>query len=348
MATLNPRALALKAILALPGPMLRALSGGAAVYVGGRTLDPRLQFIAAQGRAAPPLSSLAPEVARLHTAAGFGVLRGAPEPGVTITPLKVPGGGGLIDARVYRPAILALDAPLLIFAHQGGGVIGDLDTTENFCALFAATAGWPVVSIDYRLAPEHRFPAALEDMLAACRWGREAAAGFGAAPGRIAVGGDSIGGHLAASACQALRRAGEPQPALQLLIYPALDAAGEQPSMALYGQSWPLTAADMAWFMGHYLGPEDSPENPLLSPLREPDLAGLAPAVIAGAGFDPLVDQGEAYARALIAAGGRAVYRCYDSLAHAFTAFIDIVPAARAACRQIAELARDTAANDKP
>jgi len=343
---LNPQGLALKAILTLPAPVLRALSGGAVVYVGGRTLDPRLQFIAAQGRAAPPLSSLAPEIARLQTAAAFSLMRGAPEPGVTIRPLKIPGGAGHIDARAYRPAVLSLDAPLLIFAHQGGGVIGDLDTTENFCALLAATAGWPVVSIDYRLAPENRFPAALDDMLAACRWGREAAASFGASPGRIAVGGDSIGGHLAASACQALRRAGEAQPALQLLIYPALDAAGEQPSMTLYGQSWPLTAADMSWFMGHYLGPEDSPEDPRLSPLRETDLSGLAPAVIACAGFDPLLDQGEAYARALIAAGGQAVYRCYDSLAHAFTAFIDLVPAARAACRQIAELARETAARE--
>jgi acetyl esterase/lipase len=348
MAMTNPRGVALKAILALPAPILRALSGGAAVYVGGRTLDPRLQFIAAQGRGAPPLFSLAPEVARLHTAAGFGVLRGAPEPGVTITPLKVPGGAGMIDARAYRPAVLSLDAPLLIFAHQGGGVIGDLDTTENFCALFAATAGWPVISIAYRLAPENRFPAALEDMVTACRWGRETAADFGAAPGRMAAGGDSIGGHLAASACQALRRAGQAQPVLQLLIYPALDAGGEQPSMTVYGQSWPLTAADMSWFMGHYLGPEDSPGDPRLSPLREPDLAGLAPAVIAGAGFDPLLDQGEAYARALIAAGGHAVYRCYDSLSHAFTAFIDIVPAAREACRQIAELARDTVANGAP
>jgi acetyl esterase/lipase len=343
MATFNPRGLALKAILALPAPVLRALSGGAAVYVGGRTVDPRLQFIAAQSRGVPPLSSMAPEVARLHTAAGFGVLRGAPEPGVAITPLKVPGGDGLIAARAYRPDHIGPDAPLLIFAHQGGGVIGDLDTTDNFCALLAAVAGWPVVSIDYRLAPENRFPAALEDMLAACRWGREAAASFGAASGRIAVGGDSIGGHLAASACQGLRRAGEAQPALQLLIYPALDAAGEQPSMTLYGQSWPLTSADMAWFMGHYLGPDDSPKDPRLSPLRESDLSGLAPAVIAGAGFDPLLDQGEAYARALRGAGGQAVYRCYDSLTHAFTAFIDIVPAARAACRQIAELARDTA-----
>jgi acetyl esterase/lipase len=346
MASMTPRGLALKAILALPAPILRALSGGAAVYLGGRTLDPRLQFIASQGRAAPPLSSLAPEVARLHTAAGFRHMRGAPEPGVSITPVQVPGGDGVMHARAYRPDVLGLDAPLLIFAHQGGGVIGDLDTTENFCALFAATAGWPVVSIDYRLAPEHRFPAALEDMLAACRWGREAATSFGAAPGRIAVGGDSIGGNLAASACQALRRAGEDQPVLQLLIYPALDAAGEQPSMTLYGQSWPLTAADMGWFMGHYLGPEHSPEDPRLSPLRETDLAGLAPAVIACAGFDPLLDQGEAYARGLIAAGGQAVYRCYDSLAHAFTAFIDIVPAARAACRQIAELARETAARE--
>jgi acetyl esterase/lipase len=224
---------------------------------------------------------------------------------------------------------------------MGGGVIGDLETSEAFCAILAGALRAPVISVDYRLAPEHRFPAGLDDVMAAYRSVRDNAARFGAPAGAAAIGGDSVGGNFAAVICQRLRDAGEPQPALQLLIYPAVDMASETPSMSLYANAFPLSRATMDWFMGHYLGPQDDPADPRLSPIRAKDLAGLAPAVVVTAGFDPLVDQGEAYARALRTAGSPVTYRCYDSLAHAFTSFTGAVPAADAACREIAALARE-------
>jgi acetyl esterase/lipase len=229
----------------------------------------------------------------------------------------------------------------MVFAHFGGGVVGDLDTCETFAAILAKVARCPVLSVDYRLAPENRFPAGLEDTLSAYRWARDNAPAFGAPEGAAAIGGDSMGGNFAAVICQDLKRAGEPQPVLQMLIYPALDVAGEGDSMTRHADAWPLSRATMEWFMGHYMRAEDSPGNPRLSPLRAEDLGGLAPAVIATAGFDPLHDQGESYARRLKQAGVKVDYRPYDALAHAFTAMTGVVPAADAACREISKLVAD-------
>jgi len=151
-----------------------------------------------------------------------------------------------------------------------------------------------------------------------------------------------MGGNFAAVIAQEMKRAGEPQPALQLLIYPALDVAGESASMTTYADAYMLSRETMAWFMGHYMRPGDSPTDPRLSPIKAMDLSSLAPAVIAAAGFDPLVDEGETYARRLREAGVPVVYRCYDHLSHAFTALTGVVPEADAACREIAALARST------
>ena len=337
------RKFALRAMLSLPRAVLRGLAGGGVVYVGGRTLDPRLQFLASQARRLPALSSLTPLEARAGTAAAFGPLGGRIEAGVRVEALTVPGGEGPIAARAYRSADQDPGAPLMVFAHFGGGVIGDLDTCEAFCSILAKRGRFPVLSVNYRLAPEHRFPAALEDMLAAYRWGRENAPRFGAPAGHVAVGGDSMGGNFAAVIAQEMKRTGEVAPDLQLLIYPVLDVASESASMTIYGESYPLPRSAMDWFMGHYLRPGDAPGDPRLSPLRAKDLSGLAPAVIVAAGFDPLLDQGESYARRLGEAGVPVVYRCYDHLAHAFTAFSGVVPAADLACREIADLARAAA-----
>jgi acetyl esterase len=338
MASVAAQRLIARTLLSLPTPILRLMAGGGVVFKGGRTLDPRLQFLAAQGRKGPAVESQTPEEARRGETTAIAALTGDLEPGVRCEPVTVPGAGGEVSARLYRPQDQDPAAPLMVWAHMGGGVIGSLETSHCFCALLARITRAPVLSVDYRLAPEHRFPAGLDDVLAAYRWGRDQAAGYGASG--VAIGGDSMGGNFAAIVCQELKRAGEPQPALQLMIYPCTDVASETPSMTTYADAFPLTRGMMDWFMGHYLGPDDNPAGVRLSPLREKDITGLAPAVIATAGFDPLVDQGEAYARALNAAGVTVRYRCYDSLSHAFASFTGAIPAADAACREIAGLVR--------
>lgn len=338
MASVAVQRLIARTILSLPTPVLRLMSGGGVVYKGGRTLDPRLQFLAAQGRAAPPVATLSPEEVRRGEAA-LAAVSGDLEPGVRVETLSVPGAEGDIPARLYRPEAQDANAPLMVWAHMGGGVIGTLDTSHAFCGLLARIARGPVLSVDYRLAPEHRFPAGLEDVLAAYRWARDHAAGYGARG--VAIGGDSMGGSFAAIICQEMKRTGEDQPALQLLVYPCVDVASETASMTTYADAFPLNRAMMEWFMGHYLGPDADPADPRLSPIRAADLSGLAPAVVITAGFDPLTDQGEAYGRALKAAGVPVRYRGYDSLCHAFTAFTGAVPAADEACREIAGLVRD-------
>lgn len=348
MARLPLARLALRTVLSLPTPVLRLMSGGGVVYKGGRTLDPRLQFLAFRAHRAPPVTAPSVEQVRRTTSDGFALLAGDAEPGVACEDLTIEGPRGPIPLRAYRPTRRRPEIPALIYAHCGGGVVGDLETSHAFCSLLARTLGGPVVSVDYRLAPEHRFPTGLEDVLAAYRWTRDNAARLGAPEGRAAIGGDSIGGNFAAVICQALKRTGEPQPELQLLVYPATDAANESPSMQVYADAFPLTATLLAWFIGHYVGPGDNPADARLSPLREPDLSGLAPAIVATAGFDVLCDQGEAYARRLQEAGVQVTYRCYDSLAHGFVTMTGAVPAADAACRELAVLAREVLGEAAP
>jgi len=331
---------ALRAALSLPRPMLRLLSGGGVVYRGGRTLDPRFQFLAHHGRGLPALDKVTPQEARLISIQMIKGLDGRLERGVSLENLTIETEAGPLAARAYRPAEQDPAAPVMVFAHMGGGVIGNLDTGHLFCGILAAVSKGPVLSVDYRLAPEDRFPAGLDDTLAAYRWARTNAGRFGAPVGVASIGGDAMGGNFAAVICQELRRHGEPQPALQLMIYPAVDVASETQSMTTYADAYPLSRDLMAWFMGHYLGPGDDPADPRLSPIKASDLSGLAPAVIATAGFDPLVDQGEAYAKRLGAAGTPVGYRCYDALPHGFCAFTSLVPAAEIACREIAGLVR--------
>jgi acetyl esterase/lipase len=341
MAGPNLERMIAKLVLSLPDPVLRALSGGGAVRQGGRTLDARFQFMAHAARNAPPLSNFPAAAARAGSAASLTAVAGRPEPGVRSENLTLDGPGGSLPVRVYRPPVQDPAAPLMVFAHFGGGVIGDLETCDVFCGVLAKAARCAVLSVDYRLAPEHRFPAGLEDVLFAYRWARDHAGHFGAPAGRVAIGGDSMGGNFAAIVAQEMKRTGEPQPALQLLIYPAVDVASQTQSMTTFGDAYPLSRATMEWFMGQYLGPNDDPADPRASPIHSPDLSGLAPAVVVTAGFDPLVDQGEAYATRLRDAGAHVVYRCYDALAHGFTAFTGAVPAADIACREIAGMVRE-------
>ncbi|HET9159318.1 MAG TPA: alpha/beta hydrolase [Caulobacteraceae bacterium] len=332
----------LQRILALPTPLLRGLSGGGVVYQGGRTLDPRFQFFANAAKRQPSLTIMSPDDARRASAMALAALKAPLEKGVKTEPLAIEGDGGPIPCRVYHPPVQDSSAPVLVYAHMGGGVIGDLDTCDAFCSILAKVGRCVVVSADYRLAPDHRFPAGLEDVLTVYRWVRENTARYGAPVGHVAIGGDSMGGNFAAVVAQEMKRKGEPQPAFQLLIYPATDVASETQSMTTYADAYPLSRPLMEWFVGHYLGAEGDPADARLSPIKMKDLAGLAPAIVVTAGFDPLVDQGEAYARRLRDAAVPVIYRCYDSLAHGFTAFTAAVPKADCACREIAGLVRET------
>jgi acetyl esterase len=333
--------LILRTILSLPKPILRGLADGGVVYQGGRTLDPRFQYLAHAARRTPSGAVLTPAQVRAGSAQGLALTAGAAEPGVRTEDRAIEGPRGSIPLRIYRPEAPDPAAPVLVFSHFGGGVIGDLETCHAFCTILSCLAHCAVVSVDYRLAPENRFPAGLEDVLAAFRWARDNAESLGAAAGQAAIGGDSMGGNFSAVVAQELKRAGEPQPVLQLLIYPAVDMASETQSMTTYAGAYPLSSALMEWFAGHYIGPDADPNDPRVSPIHQEDLAGLAPAIVVTAGFDPLVDQGEAYAKRLRDAGVHVVYRCYDNLAHAFTAFTGAVPCADVACREIAGLVRE-------
>lgn len=224
---------------------------------------------------------------------------------------------GSIPARLYGPAD-GTNHPILVWYHGGGFVIGDLDTADPTCRKLAAATGAVVVSVDYRLAPEHPFPAAADDCLAALRWVVDHATDLGGDPTRIAVGGDSAGGNLAAVTALAARDAGIDL-RYQLLVYPVTDCTMSSASYDTNGQGYLLTADSMDWFIGHYLSGGDA-KDPRVSPLFADDVSGTAPALVLTAEFDPLRDEGEAYAERLRDAGVDVELRRFDGQVHGFFA----------------------------
>lgn len=304
--------------------------------LGGRTLDPCIQFIAHNAAKQPPMSSLDPARARMASAEGLAMLSAKPEPGVSFEDFELEAPGRAIPVRLYRPASQTASVPMMVYLHMGGGVIGDLEICHVFCSILANVTGGPVLSVDYRLAPEHKFPAGLEDSIFAYEWALKNAEKYGAPAGRAALGGDSMGGNFTAIIAQEMKRQHKPLPDLQLMIYPATDIVSSLPSREIYGDTYPLSTDTMDWFMDHYLAEGQDKEDVRISPAFETSLDGLPSAVLVTAGFDPLVDEGEAYAKRLEACGVRTLYKCYDTLAHGFTAFTAITPAADAACREIA------------
>jgi acetyl esterase len=230
------------------------------------------------------------------------------------------GGPVAIPLRVYRPADVPDSArlPAYVFFHGGGWVIGDLETHDVLCRQLTAASGAGVVSVDYRLAPEHRFPAAAEDAWAATRWVVAHAAELGLDAGRLAVGGDSAGGNLAAVVALMARDAGGPAIRLQVLIYPVTDVMRETRTYEDFAEGYMLTRDSMRWFIGHYLTSSDDARDWRASPLRAPSLAGLPPALVVTAGFDPLRDEGEIYARRLRDAGVMVDHVCYGGMVHGF------------------------------
>ncbi len=269
-------------------------------------------------RGVPPTHLLTPEQARRFYVERRAVTQPPPRPLALVQDLVAPGPLGDIALRLYRPADLTSPAPTLVYFHGGGWVIGDLDTHDSLCRDLADAGRCVVVAVDYRMGPEHRFPAAGQDVLAATRWLQAQAAELGLDPQRFAVGGDSAGGNLAAALALTWRDAGEPVPLkFQLLIYPATDMRGMAPSHTSNGQGYLLTADTIAYFQSHYLDPAQQTDW-RASPLLHGNLAGLPPALVLTAGFDPLRDEGRQYADALSAAGSVAQYVCFERQIHGF------------------------------
>jgi acetyl esterase len=285
-------------------------------------LDPQaanvIELVIKSGR--PPYHQLSPKDARQM----FRETRPAstpPAPQIgAVRELMAEGSAGPIPLRLYRPAGVADSRrlPVLVYFHGGGWVIGDLETHDVLCRQITAEAGVSVVAVDYRLAPEHKYPAAVDDAWAATRWIVAHAAEFGLDAERVAVGGDSAGGNLAAVVALLARDAGAPRIGLQLLIYPVTDLASESRSYADLADGYMLTRESMRWFRANYLSQEEDAANWRVSPLRAPSLAGLAPALVITAGYDPLRDEGEAYARRMREAGVTVDAVCFGGMIHGF------------------------------
>jgi len=225
-----------------------------------------------------------------------------------------------IPVRIYRPAGAATSAPVLVWYHGGGWVIGSLDGSDFGCRLMANASGAVVISVDYRLAPEHKYPAAADDCYHVTKWISEHAAELGVDSSRIAVGGDSAGGNLAAVVAQMARDEGGPTIAFQALIYPVTDFGFGTPSYTDNAEGYLLTKASMEWFWNHYLGTHDDGKHPKASPIRHSDLSLLPPAIVITAEYDPLRDEGEAYAQKLKAAGVSVEAKRFDGQIHGFYA----------------------------
>ncbi|MER7767842.1 alpha/beta hydrolase [Kitasatospora sp. NPDC096140] len=257
----------------------------------------------------------------------------------------IPQEQGELAATLYTPEGLAAGSGLLVYLHGGGWVVGSRASHDHVARFLAQRAHVRVLSVEYRLAPEHAFPAAAEDALAAFDYAHAKAADLGADPERIAIGGDSAGGNLAAVAAQQAVRRGGPAPVFQLLLYPATDASTRRPSRELFADGFFLTSADMDWFLERYAPEPADRVDPRLSPLLAGDLAGLPAAYIGTAGFDPLRDEGEAYARALEEAGVTVHLSRQPDLIHGYANYIGIGRRFREATAEAAEALRQALAS---
>ncbi|MDP9486124.1 MAG: alpha/beta hydrolase [Actinomycetota bacterium] len=275
----------------------------------------------------PPFEHMTVPQAREATK-GFIDLQGEPEE-IATENRTIPGPAGEIPIRVYTPAGEG-PKPVIVYFHGGGWVIGELDTVDNPLRRIANRTGAVVVSVDYRLAPEHVYPAAFDDCYAATAWVAEHAAELGGDPERVAVCGDSAGGNLAAAVAIAARDRQGPRLAAQLLIYPVTDFDFTTESYGQNGEGYLLTKGSMQWFWAHYLGAQDLGQDPYACPARADDLAGLPPAFVATAEFDPLRDEGEAYAANLRIAGVDVTAKRYDGMLHGFAWTLGATPSGAA------------------
>jgi len=339
MASLSPvlgvvQGTALRSALALPAAVRRRIIGKP-VVIDGKRLHADMQLMLKLMKVSgPPAESLpiskGRTVIEMSSRAG-----GGRQPIGAVTDRSIDGPRGPIPLRFYTPQGLSGDSPALVFIHGGGWIYGSLDSHDATCRALAEQAQVRVISVGYRLAPESPFPSAPEECWAAWEWVTTHATGLGIDPARIAVGGDSAGGNLSAFVAQEAVRRQAAAPAFQLLIYPATDFATTYPSEQKFGEGFFLTHEFMQLARENYLVGDEDLTDPRLSPLHG-DVKGVAPAYLVTAGFDPLLDEGQAYAEKLKAAGVPVEYRCEDSLIHGF---INMTAVGTAAPKAIARVA---------
>ena len=304
-------------------------------------LDPQVQTLMEQMAAlnAPPIHTLTPELVRMGIKMQLANDTSEPESVAQVVNRTIPGPVSEIPVRIYTPTGSG-PFPSLVFFHGGGWVICDLDTHDSLCRSLCNDAGCVVVSVDYRLAPEHKFPAAPEDCYTATLWVAGHAAEIHANSGKIAIGGDSAGGNLTAVVAQMVRDQGGPHLALQLLIYPATDFTFDGPSIHENGQDYFLTVDDMSWFMNHYLNSDTDKKNPLASPLQSANLRGLPPALVITGEYDPLRDEGETYGKRLKEAGVAVTISRYNGVIHGFLSLEPLTDKGKQAIEECAQALR--------
>jgi acetyl esterase len=287
----------------------------------------------------PPVEKLTPARARAQVAP----VPGPHRPVGRIEDREIPGPAGPLSLRIYWPSAAEGNGrprPVIVFLHGGGWVLCNLDSHDAACRGLTNATDCVVVSVDYRLAPEHKFPAALQDSFAATQWVSEHAAELGADPSRLVVAGDSAGGNLAASVCLMAKDLGSFRPAYQVLIYPVADHAFETASYRDFAEGYMLTRSAMMWFWDQYLARPEDGSHPYASPLRSPDLSGLPPALVLTAEYDPLRDEGEAYAARLKEAGVKVTSYRYNGMIHGFLRRIDVFDEAERLLRDVGQALR--------
>jgi acetyl esterase len=326
-----------RTVARLPPSLLRLLAGRE-VRVDGLALEPDVQLALLLLRLGGhrDLSTMTPAEARAEIRRSAAAFAGTLAPVARVAERTLRGAAGPIRARLYVPAAHEPRRGLVVYYHGGGWVVGDLDTHDPACRFLAHATGAAVLAVDYRRAPEDRFPAAVDDALAAFRAAVADADALGADPARVAVAGDSAGGNLAAVVSQLAMRDGGPRPAAQLLVYPVTDLSRKHPSYRLFADGYFLTEREMDWYRAHYLPDEAAARDPRASPLLAGDLRDLPPAVVLTAGFDVLRDEGEAYARRLAEAGVAVRHSRRAGLVHGFANATAVSRPAHAAMQEAA------------